>query len=152
MNVKIKLVHPDARLPEYKSTWAAGADIFAVEDVIIQAGQRVTVSAGFALELPRGYEAQVRGRSGLFRDEGILVNVGTVDSDYRGLVGVMLANLNAPIHTHLGRWSTDFYAIAKGERIAQLVIGPVMRATWEVTDELSETVRGAGGFGHSGRF
>lgn len=148
MNVKIKLVHPDAKLPEYKSTWAAGADIFAVEDVIIQAGQRVTVSAGFALELPRGYEAQVRGRSGLFRDEGILVNVGTVDSDYRGLVGVMLANINPWFERPRGR---SHYAIKKGERIAQLVIGPVMRATWEVTDELSETVRGEGGFGSTGR-
>lgn len=146
MNVKIKLVHPDAKLPEYKSTWAAGADIFAVEDQVIGAGMRLTISTGFALELPRGYEAQVRGRSGLFRDEGILVNVGTVDADYRGVVGVMLANLNT-----WQPWRSGSYEIQKGERIAQMVIGPVMRATWEVTDELSETVRGEGGFGSTGR-
>lgn len=150
MNVKIKLVHPDARLPEYKSTWAAGADIFAVEDVDVLQGQRATISTGFALELPRGYEAQVRGRSGLFRDEGIMVNVGTVDADYRGIVGVMIVNLNQPVPL-LGMYFPTPYRINKGERIAQLVIGPVMRATWEVADELSETARGAGGFGSTGR-
>lgn len=104
-------------------------------------GERVGVPTGWSMELPAGYEAQVRPRSGLSLRHGVtVVNApGTIDSDYRGELVVLLVNLGqAP------------YAIASGERVAQMVIAPVARATVEEVDELSATDRGAGGFGHTG--
>ena len=130
-------------LPGYKTAGAAGMDIHAAnaEPVIIPAGERATIPTGFAVAVPDGYEAQVRSRSGLARDGIVIANSpGTVDADYRGEVQIIVAN-----HT-----AQDF-VIHSGDRIAQLVIAPVVMAEWEVVDELPTTTRGAGGFGHTGR-
>jgi dUTP pyrophosphatase len=147
VKVRIVLARQDARRPVYKTELAAGCDLFAIQDYIIKAGERVVIQTGVRIELPPGYEAQVRGRSGLFKDEGLLVATGTIDADYRGEIGVLVANINPPSHWHGG---VDAIGISRDQRIAQLVIAPVMRAEFEVVDELSETVRGSGGFGSTG--
>ncbi|GAB4168961.1 MAG: dUTP diphosphatase [Geothermobacteraceae bacterium] len=112
------------------------------EPVLLQPGERRLVPTGLALEIPPGYEGQVRPRSGRALREGLsMVNApGTIDSDYRGEVGVILINLGQ-----------ETIKIANGERIAQLVIAPVVRLELEVADNLSNTARGDGGFGHTGR-
>ena len=130
-------------MPLYKTEGAAGMDIYAAvaEPVTILPGERVMIPTGFALAVPEGYEAQVRSRSGLARDGIIVANSpGTVDADYRGEVQIILANLSA-----------DNFFVNQGDRIAQLVIAPVITAQWDVVDELPPTPRGAGGFGHTGR-
>jgi dUTP pyrophosphatase len=122
---------------------AAGMDLASAADgsITIAPGQRLGVPTGWSMELPMGYEAQVRPRSGLSLKHGVtVVNApGTIDSDYRGEVIVLLVNLGQ-----------QPYTIAPGERIAQMVIAPVSRASLEETVELSATGRGAGGFGHTG--
>jgi dUTP pyrophosphatase len=109
--------------------------------MVLQPGQRGLVTTGLRLAIPAGYEAQVRPRSGLAIKSGItVVNApGTIDADYRGTVQVGLINLSQQPHT-----------IRRGDRIAQLIIAPVSRAQWEVVEELDETERGEGGFGHTG--
>lgn len=133
-----------ARLPQYMTAGAAGMDVSAVLDapLVVAPGQRVAVSTGLAMELPEGYEAQVRPRSGLAWKAGItVVNApGTIDSDYRGEVRILLVNLGQEPHT-----------IEHGDRIAQLVISPVVQAQVHEVTALSESARGAGGFGHTGR-
>jgi len=123
---------------------SAGMDLCACVDetVVLQPGERRLVPTGLALEIPPGYEGQVRPRSGRALREGLgMVNApGTIDSDYRGEVGVILVNLGQ-----------DPIRIANGERIAQLVIAPVARLEIEVAQQLSTTSRGDGGFGHTGR-
>ena len=112
------------------------------EDVTIQPGGRALISAGFRMALPPGYEAQVRPRSGLALRHGVSVlnSPGTIDSDYRGTVAVILVNLgDAP------------FVVRRGERIAQMVVAPVTRADLRPVDELRESERGDGGFGHTGR-
>lgn len=129
-------------LPAYATTGAAGMDVVAAEDVTLAPGARAAVATGFAIAIPEGYEVQVRPRSGLALKHGVtcLNTPGTIDSDYRGEVKVILANLgDAP------------FAIARGDRIAQLVPAPVQRATLACVDDLDETVRGSGGFGSTGR-
>ncbi len=133
-------------LPAYHSALAAGADLRAAlpadEPMAIQPGQRAIVPCGFAMALPAGYEAQVRPRSGLAAKHGITVlnSPGTVDADYRGEVMVILVNLGS-----------ESVTISRGERIAQMVIAPVVQPAFVVRDELDETVRGSGGFGSTGR-
>jgi dUTP pyrophosphatase len=129
-------------LPAYASDGAAGLDVVAAEDLILQPGGRHAVATGFALAIPTGFEVQVRPRSGLALKHGItcLNTPGTIDSDYRGEVKVILANLGA-----------EPFEVRRGERIAQLVPAPVLRATFREVHELSETERGAGGFGSTGR-
>lgn len=129
-------------LPAYASTGAAGMDVVAAEDVTIAAGARHAVATGFAMAIPEGYEVQVRPRSGLALKYGVtcLNTPGTIDSDYRGEVKVILANLGQ-----------DPFPITRGERIAQLVPAPVQRALLDEVDTLEETARGAGGFGSTGR-
>jgi len=129
-------------LPVYATEGAAGMDVVAAEDLILPPGARHAVATGFAMAIPVGYEVQVRPRSGLALKHGItcLNTPGTIDSDYRGEVKVILANLGA-----------DPFAIARGERIAQLVPAPVQRATLDEVGDLDETARGAGGFGSTGR-
>ena len=142
MNVEIPVVLLEgASLPEYATEGAAGMDLRATEGVTLAPGERAAVPTGLRLEIPEGYEGQVRPRSGLALQHGLgMVNSpGTIDSDYRGELKVILLNLgSAP------------YAITKGDRIAQMII-----ARYEgveiVEGELSETLRGAGGFGSSGR-
>jgi dUTP pyrophosphatase len=123
---------------------AAGMDLYAelADDLILQPGSRLLVPTGIAIELPDGFEAQVRPRSGLALRHGIsLVNSpGTIDSDYRGEIGVIVIN-----------HGTEPFALHRGERIAQLVFAPFARASLVEVAELGESVRGDGGFGHTGR-
>uniref|UniRef100_E6Q5C8 dUTP diphosphatase n=1 Tax=mine drainage metagenome TaxID=410659 RepID=E6Q5C8_9ZZZZ len=128
--------------PTYMSDAAAGADLCAARALQLAPGERSLVPTGFAIELPIGFEAQVRPRSGLALRSGItcLNAPGTIDADYRGEICVLLINHGA-----------ESVEIARGERIAQLVVAPVARASFEIVDELSESARGEGGFGSTGR-
>ncbi|MCS7082543.1 MAG: dUTP diphosphatase [Bacteroidetes bacterium] len=131
-------------LPEYATEGAAGLDLRAAieEPIRLEPGQRALVPTGIALALPSGFEAQVRPRSGLALRHGVTVlnAPGTIDSDYRGEVQVILINLGQ-----------EPFTIQPGERIAQLVIARYARVRWAVVSELEESARGAGGFGHTGR-
>jgi dUTP pyrophosphatase len=128
-------------LPSYQTAGAAGADLRSDVDMTLEPGQRIPVPTGLAIEIPEGYEGQVRARSGLALRSGIgLPNgPGTIDSDYRGELQVLLIN-----------WGKEAVHIKRGDRIAQLVIAPVVRAYFELVDELAESSRGHGGFGHTG--
>ncbi len=129
-------------LPAYATAGAAGMDVVAAEDVTLAPGARHAVATGFAIAIPEGYEVQVRPRSGLALKHGItcLNTPGTIDSDYRGEVKVILANLGP-----------EPFPVRRGERIAQLVPAPVLRAELAEVTELDATERGAGGFGSTGR-
>ena len=133
----------DLPLPQYMSGSAAGMDLCAANEaaVVIAPGQIKLIPTGLYVAIPEGYEGQVRPRSGLALKHGItLVNApGTIDSDYRGEVGIIIGNIGS-----------EPYTVERGCRIAQLVIAPVTQAEIEVVDSLDETVRGAGGFGHTG--
>src|ERR1041384_1110217 len=142
--VLVKKLRPDAIVPRYMTAHAAGLDLSAAldEPIEIPVGQRVAIPTGLAIKLPEGYEAQVRPRSGLAREHGItLVNTpGTIDADYTGSLIVLLINHgDRPVR------------IEPGQRIAQLVIAPVVQAELREVDELPATARGAGGFGSTGR-
>lgn len=128
-------------LPAYATAGAAGMDVVAAEDVSIAPGDRHAVTTGFALAIPAGFEIQVRPRSGLALKHGVTVpnTPGTIDSDYRGELKVILIN-----------HGSESFAVRRGDRIAQLVLAPVVQARWNEVDELDETVRGAGGFGSTG--
>ncbi|MGF7150885.1 dUTP pyrophosphatase [Sphingomonas zeicaulis] len=128
-------------LPAYATEGAAGLDVVSAEDLTLAPGARHAVATGFAIAIPNGYEVQVRPRSGLALKHGIsLANTpGTIDADYRGEVKVIMINLG-----------TEPFAIARGDRIAQLVPGPVLTAEFEEVADLDDTVRGAGGFGSTG--
>lgn len=135
----------DLPLPSYQSNGAAGMDLTAAlapgAKIVIEPGARHLVLTGIALQLPPGFEAQVRPRSGLARDKGVTVlnAPGTIDADYRGEIGVLLIN-----------FGHEPFEVLRGARIAQLVIAPVTRAVWVATTELDATARGAGGFGSTG--
>jgi dUTP pyrophosphatase len=128
-------------LPAYATDGAAGMDVLSAEDVTVAPGARYAVATGLALAIPSGFEIQVRPRSGLALKHGISVpnTPGTIDSDYRGELKVILIN-----------HGTEAFAITRGDRIAQLVLAPVVQAAWEEVAELDETTRGAGGFGSTG--
>ena len=129
-------------LPAYATNGAAGMDVVAAEDVTLAPGRRHAVATGFAMAIPPGYEVQVRPRSGLALKHGVtcLNTPGTINSDYRGEVKVILANLgDAP------------FQVTRGDRIAQLVPAPVQHASLEEVAALDETARGSGGFGSTGR-
>jgi dUTP pyrophosphatase len=130
-------------LPDYATAWAAGMDLLAAIDteIVLPPLGRAIVPTGLQIALPPGFEAQVRPRSGLAARNGVTVAnaPGTIDADYRGEVGVIVVNLGAEPVT-----------IARGERIAQLVVAPVVRARFEAAPELNGTARGAGGFGSTG--
>jgi len=131
-------------LPHYATLHAAGADLRAAisEDLIIEPGKKVLIPTGFAMSLPDNFEAQVRPRSGLALKYGITVlnTPGTIDADYRGEIGVILINhSDTPFHIH------------RGDRIAQMIIAPFVQAEWQEVGSLTETDRGAGGFGSSGQ-
>lgn len=143
MILKIKKLRDNAILPAYMTAHAAGMDLCAAltEELVLQPGERTLIPTGLAMEIPPGYEGQVRPRSGLALKKGVaLVNApGTIDADYRGEVGIILINHgDAPV------------TFAPGDRIAQLIIAPVVQATIELVDDLNETGRNAGGFGHTG--
>lgn len=129
-------------LPAYATDGAAGMDVVAAEALTLAPGARAAVATGFAIAIPAGYEVQVRPRSGLALKHGVtcLNTPGTIDSDYRGEVKVILANLGQ-----------EPFEIARGDRIAQLVPAVVLRATLDEVATLDDTTRGAGGFGSTGR-
>lgn len=131
-------------MPEYATTHSAGLDLRANldEDVVIRPLQRVIIPTGLFIELPEGYEAQIRPRSGLAFKHGITVlnSPGTIDADYRGEIKVILINL-----------SGEEFVVKNGERICQMVIAQYSKANWIAIDSLSDTVRGEGGFGHTGK-
>ena len=128
-------------LPRYATQGAAGMDVLAAEDVALAPGARHAVATGLSVAIPPGYEIQVRPRSGLALKHGISVpnTPGTIDSDYRGELKVILINHGA-----------EPFAIHRGDRVAQLVIAPVTQAAWEEVEELETTARGEGGFGSTG--
>ncbi|MDA7984479.1 MAG: dUTP diphosphatase, partial [Alphaproteobacteria bacterium] len=131
----------DLPLPSYATSGAAGMDLRASEDVVLGAGERLAVPTGLVVALPEGYEGQVRCRSGLALRHGLsLVNgVGTIDSDYRGEVKVLMVNLGS-----------EEVVLKRGERVAQMVVVAVERVELEESENLSETSRGSGGFGSTG--
>lgn len=139
----IRIRSERGRLPAYETEGSAGMDVQASLDrnLVLNPGERALVPTGLFIELPQGYEAQIRARSGLAIKNGIgLVNgVGTIDSDYRGEIKVPLIN-----------WGQEPFTVRDGDRIAQMVIAKYERARWQETDKLADTQRGAGGFGHTG--
>lgn len=141
--MELKIISKSGVLPEYKSSGAAGFDIsaFIEKDFSLEPGCRALIPTGLYFEVPSGYEAQIRARSGLAINHGIgVVNgIGTVDSDYRGEIKVPLIN-----------WSDEEFMIRNGDRIAQVVIAEAKQVTIRPVDELSDSERGTGGFGHTG--
>ena len=144
MSIKIKVVNKGSQeLPKYETKNSVGMDLRAniTEGVVIRPLDRALIPTGLHIALPEGYEAQIRPRSGLALKKGItcLNTPGTIDSDYRGDVGVILANI-----------SQEDFVVNPGDRIAQMVINKVERAEFELVESLDETERGEGGFGHTG--
>jgi dUTP pyrophosphatase len=131
-------------LPEYSTEFSAGLDLraFLSEPLVLKPFERRLIPTGLYVEIPDGHEAQIRPRSGLALKRGITVlnTPGTIDSDYRGEIGVILINL-----------SQEDFVIENGERICQMVIAPFRKAEWQLTEKLEETTRGEGGFGHTGK-
>ncbi len=129
-------------LPSYATPGAAGMDVVAAEDLDLQPGQRHAVATGFRVAIPDGYEIQVRPRSGLAFKHGITVpnTPGTIDSDYRGEIKVLLIN-----------HGTEPFPVRRGQRIAQMMLAVLTRAEFDEVEELCETTRGAGGFGSTGQ-
>jgi len=165
--MKIKLLHPDAVVPKYAKEGDSGFDLVAVEDVIIEPGETKVIPTGLAFDIPKGYEIQVRPRSGVTAKTKLRVAFGTVDSGYRGEVGVTVDNIkqhaemavirgyvtdieNAEVTGLYLKHEDGSYFIRKGDRIAQAVIVPIFRTNFDVVDELSETDRGAAGYGSTG--
>lgn len=144
-NVCVKCkIQDDVILPEYKTIGSAGADICAYikEPIVLKKGQRFAVPTGLFFEIPYGYEIQIRPRSGLALNYGVtcLNAPGTIDADYRGEVKVVLINLG-----------DEDFEIKNGDRIAQMVVAPVVQCEFEIVENLSSTLRGEGGFGSTGR-
>lgn len=143
MDVEVKITRDsaDVMLPEYATPQSAGMDLRANEELVIAPGDIASVGTGLHIELPDGYEAQVRPRSGLALKKGISLpnSPGTIDADYRGEIRVILINLG----------KEDFY-VKKGDRIAQMVIAPVTRVVWNAVGTLGSSERGDGGFGSTG--
>lgn len=142
VNVKIKLFE-GGKMPSYKTRGAAGADIcaFLKENLVIRPGERAAVPTGISVEIPEGYEIQVRPRSGLAFKNGVTVlnTPGTIDSDYRGELMVILINLGK-----------EEFTVKNGDRIAQIVLAPALQASFVQTETLSQTQRGNGGLGSTG--
>jgi dUTP pyrophosphatase len=143
--IKVKIINQSSNaLPEYATEGSAGMDLRAHLEapLVLRPLERQLVPTGLFIELPQGYEAQVRPRSGLAIKHGItcLNSPGTIDSDYRGELKVILINL-----------SQDEQTLHPGDRIAQMVVGPVVQIGWETVEAISETARNAGGFGHTGK-
>jgi dUTP pyrophosphatase len=131
----------DLPFPAYATSGAAGMDVVAAEDVDLAPGARHAVATGLAMAIPEGFEIQVRPRSGLALKHGVTVpnTPGTIDSDYRGELKVIMINLGA-----------ETFSVRRGDRVAQLVLAPVTRASWLEVDSLDETARGTSGFGSTG--
>jgi dUTP pyrophosphatase len=142
MVLKIKKLNPKAIIPAYQTEEAAGFDLHSIEDVVLKPNERKLISTGLAFEIEFGYEVQIRPRSGLAFKEGITVlnSPGTVDSDYRGEIKVLLINLG-----------DKEFEIKRGDRIAQAVVAPIIQAKIVEVDKLSITKRGEKGFGSTGK-
>lgn len=142
MNIKIKKIHPNAQIPKYAHEGDAGMDLISVENVVIEPKHRIAVRTGLQVELPKGYEMQIRPRSGLALTKGITVlnSPGTIDSEYRGEIRVILINLGS-----------DGYYVEKGDKIAQAVINKFEKLKIEEFKELSVTKRNEKGFGSTGK-
>lgn len=143
--MKVKIINQSKfPLPKYQTALSAGMDLYANidEEIILKSLERKLIPTGLFLELPESYEAQIRPRSGLAIKNGITVlnSPGTIDADYRGEIGVILVNL-----------SSEEFTITGGDRIAQMVIAKHETISWDNVDELSDTARGAGGYGHTGK-
>ena len=141
MTLSFRRIHPDAVMPAYAHASDAGMDVRSVRELVIPPGGRALVSTGLVVNLPAGYEAQVRPRSGLALKAGVTVlnSPGTIDAGYRGEIGVILAN-----------FGQDDFKVNVGDRIAQLVIAPVLQPVVVEATEVDSTDRGAGGFGSTG--
>jgi len=142
VKILLKRLNPNSIIPTYMTKGSSGMDLYSAEEKVIPPGKWEVISTGIAVEIPYGYEGEIRSRSGLAKNYGIFVlnSPGTIDSDYRGEVKVILMNLgNEPFKVNIG------------DRIAQLVIGPVTRVEVSEVEELSNTERNDGGFGHTGR-
>lgn len=158
LKIQITKLHPDAIIPAYATPGSVGMDLYALSDYTVNSGERVMARTGVAIALPDGFEATIRPRSGNAWKHGVTVmnSPGTVDSDYRGELKVCLVKLsNVQIKHGPGATFTQHsdghtFAIRKGDRIAQLVITPVLRASLQEVEKLDETVRGEGGFGSTG--
>ncbi|MCR1898097.1 dUTP diphosphatase [Irregularibacter muris] len=142
---KIKIINQSKySLPQYQTQGSAGMDLYADinKNILLKPGERVLIPTGIFISMPIGYEAQIRARSGLSIKHGItLINgIGTIDSDYRGEIKIIVINLGQ-----------EDYVFQPGERIAQMVIKKYIMAEWELVDHLDQTPRGVGGFGHSGK-
>jgi len=142
IKLKVKKLNKLAEIPQYQTQEAAGFDLHSVEDVVIAPNERKLIGTGLSFEIPKGYEIQIRPRSGLAYKHGITVlnSPGTIDSDYRGEIKVLLIN-----------HSNESFEIKVGERIAQAVIQEVIQATFEEVEELNDTARGNKGFGSTGK-
>jgi dUTP pyrophosphatase len=140
-SVSFKRIHPFARMPEYATPEASGADLFTVEEVVIPGNSAVLVKTGLQVELAPGWEIQVRSKSGMALKDGLYVlnSPGTVDSDYRGEIGVIIANINPSMRK-----------LKAGQKVAQIVVSPVTQADFRMVEDLSTTTRGDGGFGSTG--
>ncbi|MCO0597400.1 deoxyuridine 5'-triphosphate nucleotidohydrolase [Peribacillus butanolivorans] len=165
MRIRIKKVRDDIPTPSYAYKGDSGYDLIAAKDTIIEPGATVKIPTGLSFEIAEGYELQIRPRSGVTSKTKLRVQLGTIDSNYRGEVSVIVDNV-AIISTDerdclperldgvMDGWDADYtehtYIIRKGDKIAQGVIAPVVQAKFEVVDELDETNRGTGGFGSSG--
>ncbi len=144
-NIAINIINQSSnQLPDYATTGSAGMDIRAnlTEPVVLQSLERALIPTGLFMELPEGYEAQIRPRSGLAIKFGLtcLNSPGTIDSDYRGEIKVILVNLSKEPQT-----------INHGERIAQMIIAPITKAKWNLVQQINSTIRDQGGFGHTGK-
>ena len=142
ISLKVKKLSPLAQIPAYQTDEAAGFDLHSIEDVILKPNERKLISTGLAFEIPKGYEIQIRPRSGLAYKSGITVlnSPGTIDSDYRGEIKVLLIN-----------HSNKEFEIKINDRIAQAVIQEVIQANFQEVEELNDTNRGSGGFGSTGK-
>ena len=143
--MQIRIINKSTNeLPSYSTALSAGMDLraFLSEDIVLKPLERRLVPTGLFVEIPEGYEAQIRPRSGLAIKKGITVlnTPGTIDSDYRGEIGVILINL-----------SNEEFVISNGERICQMVVASHQKVEWELSEVLDETNRGEGGFGHTGK-
>jgi dUTP pyrophosphatase len=160
INVKVEKMYPDVELPLYQTIGSAGCDVKAYLDkskypdgeVKLEYGKPQLIPTGLKFSVPDGFELQVRPRSGLSLKTQIRVSnsPGTLDSDYRGELMVIMENIMAPISKY-NEITTTYYSIKHGERIAQLVFAPVVQAQLEIVDKLDETQRGSGGFGSTGK-
>lgn len=141
MEIKLKVLHPDAVIPKYQTSGAAGFDMCSVIEAVIKPKEWALIKTGIALEIPHGFEVQIRPRSGLALKYGISVlnSPGTIDSDYRGEIGVVLIN-----------HSNQEFKVEIGDRIAQGVIAQVIQANFALVEDLLQTSRGQKGFGSSG--